>query len=239
MLLDGTSPLYIQLADLLRARIVKHTWEIGDRIPSLDALAEEFAVGLITVRQAVQLLSREGLLVAQRGRGTHVISRPPLHPRIRLETSLRRLGEIYRTQPPTLRLLDEGVRMPRLEAADGAPAPSYHFMRRVHLNAHQAHSVISIYLDATIFRLAPKRFRKELIIPVLLDLPEARIAKASQTLTIATAGAEAGVALNVAAHAPVAEVRRVFCAPDGTVIYVGELVYRADFIKWEVDLLES
>ena len=43
----------------------------------------------------------------------------------------------------------------------------------------------------------------------------------------------------VAQEAPptVAEVRRVFCAPDGTVIYLGELIYRADFIRVEMDLL--
>ncbi|MGH8707735.1 MAG: hypothetical protein ACREVD_06715 [Burkholderiales bacterium] len=37
--------------------------------------------------------------------------------------------------------------------------------------------------------------------------------------------------------APVAEIRRVFCGPDGTVIYLGELAYRGDFIRLDIDLL--
>jgi hypothetical protein len=38
-------------------------------------------------------------------------------------------------------------------------------------------------------------------------------------------------------NAPVAEVHRVFAAPDATVIYVGELVYSGDHIRLEMDLL--
>ena len=33
------------------------------------------------------------------------------------------------------------------------------------------------------------------------------------------------------------ELRHVFCAPDGTVIYLGELAYRGDFIRLDMDLL--
>ena len=100
--------------------------------------------------------------------------------------------------------------------------------------------MISAYLDERIFKLAPQRFRTELIIPVLMDLMDqkaVRIGSARQILTISTAGAEVASALNISMSAPVAELRRVFCAPDGTVIYLGELTYRADFIRVEMDLL--
>ena len=234
---NGSSPLYTQVADAVRERIVKGVWEVGSKIPSLKALAQEFDVALITVRQAIQVLHREGLLAPQRGRGTIVIGRPPVHPRIPLESSLDSLGRIYRTNPPKLRLLEEGSATPKLQPGDGSPAAAYHYIRRVHLNQRQANSVISIYLDERVFRLAPKRFQRELIIPVLLDLPEVVIAKAAQTLTIATAGIEAAGALDISTNAPVAEIRRVFCGPDGTVIFLGELVYRGDFIRWDVDLL--
>lgn len=105
------------------------------------------------------------------------------------------------------------------------------------MGPRQANSVISIYLDERVFRLNPRRFRNETIIPVLLDLPQVKIARANQTLTIAKAGTEAARSLGISASAPVAEIRRVFSAPDGTVIYVGDLVYRADFIRLEMDLL--
>ena len=97
--------------------------------------------------------------------------------------------------------------------------------------------MISLWLDDSVFGLSPGRFRRELIIPPLLDLAGDRIAKATQTLTVSTAGPEAAQALAISENAPVAEVRRVVCDHSGTVIYVCDLVYRSDYIKWEVDLL--
>ncbi len=71
----------------------------------------------------------------------------------------------------------------------------------------------------------------------LADVIRQRIAKATQTLTVSTAGPEAAQALEISENSPVAEVRRVVSDHAGVVIYVCGLVYRSDYIKWEVDLL--
>lgn len=233
----SASPLYAQVADALRERIVKGIWPIGSQIPTLPALAAEFDVALITVRQAVQLLKNELLIVPEQGRGTFVRNKPQTHPKMRVETSLHGLADLYRKLAPRVQPLEEGFAAPRLEPEDGTPAPRYRFLRRAHASDRHVTSVISAYLDERIFKLAPQRFRKEVIIPVLTDLKAVQIGSARQVLTIGTAGAEAATVLNIAVSAPVAEVRRVFCAPDGTVIYLGELIYRADFIRVEMDLL--
>ncbi len=233
----SASPRYAQLADVMRERIVKGIWAIDSRIPTLPELAGEFGVASVTVRQAVQLLRNEGLLLPEQGRGTFVRRKPEIHPRMKVESSLSRLAELYRELAPRLIPLAEGQATPLLEAEDGSPAPAYHFLRRVHASERQFTSVISAYLDQRIFEMAPKRFRNELIIPVLMDLEAVKIGSARQILTISTAGAEAAKALNISVSSPVAEVRRVVCAPDGTVIYLGELTYRGDFIRVEMDLL--
>ncbi|MDA0276612.1 MAG: UTRA domain-containing protein [Proteobacteria bacterium] len=95
---------------------------------------------------------------------------------------------------------------------------------------------ISIYLDETVFRMAPARFRKETAIPVLLELPKMKIRHARQTVTIGTADIEISEHLGVALHSPVALVRRVFTAADGTVVYLAEVTYRGDYIHFEMDL---
>jgi GntR family transcriptional regulator len=56
-------------------------------------------------------------------------------------------------------------------------------------------------------------------------------------LTIGTADLEVARLLGTAAGAPVAEVRRVFRAPERRVIYLGEVVYRGDFVRVEFDLV--
>ncbi|MGE0313154.1 MAG: GntR family transcriptional regulator [Lautropia sp.] len=234
----SASPRYVQLADVMRERIVKGVWPIDVRIPTLPALATEFGVAAITVRQAVQLLKNEGLLSPEQGRGTFVRRKPETHPRMKVETSLRRLAELYRELAPRVVPLAEGAATPRLDADDGVAAPAYRFLRRVHASERQFTSVISAYLDERVFAQAPDRFRSELIIPVLMDLASVRIGSARQILTIASAGSESANALGVSLHAPVAELRRVVCDPDGTVIYLGELTYRGDFIRVEMDLLD-
>jgi GntR family transcriptional regulator len=233
----SASPLYAQVADALRERIVKGIWPIGSQIPTLPELAGEFGVGLVTVRQAVQLLRNEKLVEPEQGRGTFVRDKPQTHPKMRVETSLSGLADLYRQLALRVLPLAEGTATPQLETEDGLPAPRYRYLRRVHASDRQVTSVISAYLDERIFKMAPKRFRKELIIPVLMDLEAVKIGSARQILTIGTAGAEAAEALNIAASAPVAEVRRVFCDPQGTVIYLGELTYRGDFIRVDMDLL--
>ncbi len=233
----SSSPLYTQVADALRERIVKEVWAIGSQIPTLPALAEEFGVGLITVRQAVQLLKNEQLLAAERGRGTFVQNKPQTHPKMRVETSLTKLADLYRELAPRILPLEERMAAPRLLPEDGLAAPSYRLLRRVHASDRQPTSMISAYLDERVFKLAPQRFRREVVIPILMELKEVKIGSAWQTLTIGTAGADAATALNISASAPVAEVRRVFCAPDGTVIYLGELVYRGDFIRVDMNLM--
>ncbi|MFZ9299241.1 MAG: UTRA domain-containing protein, partial [Hylemonella sp.] len=87
------------------------------------------------------------------------------------------------------------------------------------------------------FKLAPKRFRRETVIPVLLDLPQIKIAQAKQTLRIGSADMEVAGLLEIPLNAPIAEVRRVFTAPDGTVLYLGEITYRGDYIHLEMNLI--
>jgi GntR family transcriptional regulator len=232
---DSPIPRYAQLADLLRHRIARGVWSAGSRLPSLETLTREFEVARVTVRQAVNMLEREGLVSAQQGRGTFVTAQPARERSIRLETSLRALAEVYRDDKPQLTLIDEASAVPRLTPEDGAAAPRYHYMRRVHSREGEPYCVISIYLDERVFRQAPKRFRRETVIPVLLDL-KTRIARARQTLHIGTADVETASLLRVAVNAPVAEARRVFCAPDGTVLYLGEVTYRGDYIHLEMDL---
>jgi GntR family transcriptional regulator len=43
--------------------------------------------------------------------------------------------------------------------------------------------------------------------------------------------------LEIPLNAPIAEVRRVFTAPDGTVLYLGEITYRGDYIHLEMNLI--
>lgn len=65
-------PLYRQLADLLTSEIRTGRYIPGSRIPSEHQLAAVHNLGRPTVRQAIDRLVRNGLLVRKRGSGTFV-----------------------------------------------------------------------------------------------------------------------------------------------------------------------
>ncbi|WP_297974218.1 UTRA domain-containing protein, partial [uncultured Amaricoccus sp.] len=128
---------------------------------------------------------------------------------------------------------------PAIAEGEGVPAPAYRHMRRVHSRDGESYCVVSIYIAAAVFDLAPARFRRELAIPLLLDLPGVVVGRARQTLDIAAADVDVARSLGIPVNAPIAEVRRLFVTPDETVLYVAEASYRGDYIHLEMDLLRG
>ncbi|KWV58665.1 GntR family transcriptional regulator [Bradyrhizobium macuxiense] len=229
-------PKYAQIADIFRQRIARGIWAKGLRLPANEELAAEFGVSRVTIRQAVELLSREGVIEAQQGRGTFVTGTVKQDRWLKVETTLSDLAEMYRDTSPEIINISESRTDAPLLPEDGKPASKYVFMRRVHSRQKEPYCVISIYLDEKIFRRHPKRFRNETVIPILNDLRDPEIARARQTLTIGTADLEVARLLKVPLNSPVAEVRRVFSSADQTVIYLGEVTYRGDFVRIDMDL---
>jgi len=235
--LDPSIPRYVQLSDLFRRRIARGEWPVGTQIPSLEQLLADFDVSRMTLRQAIDVLVREGLVSAERGRGTFVSRRPDTGRHLKVETTLADLAEMYRDTQPTILNIEPLTSPPPLDPSEGRPAASYTHMRRVHAHDQRPYNVISIFVARDLFDLAPDEFRTRTVITVLQELPQVHIARARQTLTISTADVEVAQLLDVPINSPVAEVRRVFCDADGRVIYIGLITYRGDFIRLEMDLL--
>jgi DNA-binding GntR family transcriptional regulator len=74
MLLDKHSPLplYAQLAESLRGRILDRLYLPGEQIPTERDLMAEYQVSRNTVRQAIETLTKDGLVMRQHGYGTYV-----------------------------------------------------------------------------------------------------------------------------------------------------------------------
>ena len=65
-------PLYRQLADDLRARILAGEFPITDAMPTEAQLTQRYRASRITVRHALALLDQEGLVHREQGRGSFV-----------------------------------------------------------------------------------------------------------------------------------------------------------------------
>lgn len=233
-LLRATSgKLYVHVADLMRSRIQSGEWSPSTQIPALHALADEFDVALVTVRQAVAVLETEGLLTRRHGRGTFVMEHlPQKQIWLRMESSWDALVKKWQgTRPRILKVADE-VPAP-LHSADGTPARSYHYMRRVHVAEGLPYTIVDIYLDGELYARAPKRFDTQRVIPVLESLPGVLISSARETLSISQAGVETARLLEVQINSPVGVVRRVVQDQRGVVVFMAAVIYRGDVVKLE------
>jgi DNA-binding GntR family transcriptional regulator len=69
---DRAVSYYIKVAETLKARIRDGQYQPNNLIPSTKKLEEEFKVSNITIRKALDLLTREGFVISMRGVGTRV-----------------------------------------------------------------------------------------------------------------------------------------------------------------------
>ncbi|WDZ85203.1 GntR family transcriptional regulator [Micromonospora cathayae] len=111
------TPVYIQLADLLREQIESGKVPPGSVLASETRLSQEHGIGRESVRMAVAILRSEGLVSTSRGRGTWVREVPQ-----RDEVELTPGGSAIARMPSSHERremdLDEGV--PVLEIRDAA-----------------------------------------------------------------------------------------------------------------------
>ena len=67
---ESSTPLYVQLAALLRAQIEDGT--LTQRLPSVKTLSQEHGVSHITAERALTTLKDAGLITAVIGKGYYV-----------------------------------------------------------------------------------------------------------------------------------------------------------------------
>ena len=62
--------LYYQVAEQIKEKIDNGEWPRGSRLPSEPELTDLFHVSRSTVRQAISILSKNGLVVRKQGSGS-------------------------------------------------------------------------------------------------------------------------------------------------------------------------
>ena len=65
-------PLYIQVADSLREQIITGVFQPGSILPKEQTMVETYQASRITIRNALDLLVEEGIIVKRQGKGTFV-----------------------------------------------------------------------------------------------------------------------------------------------------------------------
>ena len=75
--------MYLQIMEQIKQRIAVGDWKEGQAIPSIRQLAVDLQISVITVKRAYLELEREGVIVTQQGKGSHVSPQAGLGARLR------------------------------------------------------------------------------------------------------------------------------------------------------------
>lgn len=228
------SPLYARVESALAERIQLGALSPGDRLPSEDELADEFAISRTTVRSAIQSLIQRGLVEIRRGRGTFVTA-----PKIVQELTnltgfvedMEALGReataelldqrIVRADPAVARRLAiaQGTpvtRIRRVRLADGTPL-SYD---ETFLPVHLGEKVVADDLETEpIFALLERKY----------DTP---LVEAEYQLEAGVADSTIAAALRVSLGSPVFLIERTSYTTGGLPVDYERLHYRGDKIRF-------
>jgi DNA-binding GntR family transcriptional regulator len=72
---ESATPVYVQLADILRRGIEDGTYPPDRALPSIRTLQQTHGIADGTIQKALAILKAEGLVRTVRGRGVFVTSR--------------------------------------------------------------------------------------------------------------------------------------------------------------------
>lgn len=231
---------YIQLASLFRGRIVSGEWAVGARIPTVEQLAKECGVAGMTIRQAFDLLQKEGLVERFRAKGTFVKQAPPSDLWCEVETDWN--GLLMSRDGADISVLDEqkDVALPALGTGlIGQAADSYRHLTRLHRRSGEPFLYADVFIEETVAALVdPQNFFEVTAMRLLSDLDQVQITDAKQILTIGTADLELSDRLNLAIGAPIVNVLRLAVDQHGTLVLAARGAYRGDRVRIDMKLMQ-
>ncbi|SME93695.1 GntR family transcriptional regulator [Tistlia consotensis] len=215
---DPRLPIYRQLSDLLRSRIEQGHWAPGSRIPPESELAEQTGAALGTVRRAIEVLVDDGLLTRQQGRGTFVRKADFSNSLFRF---FRMTGEDGALLMPQGRILAR--RLAPLPAAVAErlslrPGAEGLCLDRLRLVGDKPALLECIWLEAGRFAALaelPLEDFGDLLYPLYERACGAVVARATELLTVGSAGAVTAERLGIAPGAAVVVVDRLAYGYDG------------------------
>lgn len=221
---DSASPLYLQLSKAIRSLIEAGTLRGAEALPSERELARATGLSRITVRNAIQDLSREGLISKRHGAGTYISPQidQPLSVLLGFTADMARRGAnsasvVLRKgtglpDPDDMLKLglspnDEVVRLSRVRMSDGEPLAVEHAV--VPLYAVRPEDIGDSLYDA---------LRASGHMPV----------RALQRLRSAIADAHEAKLLRVEPGSPLLHIERRSFLANGRPIEVTKSAYRGD-----------
>jgi GntR family transcriptional regulator len=227
---ESKLPLYQQLYEILRSRIMAGEWRPGDMIPAEPELMAAYGVSRITLRQVLDMLVRDGLIVREQGRGSFV-ARPTLEKgMVRIFSFTEDMRQRGLT-PRTVVLASELVPAPAELAARLAIQPGEELVRLERLRLAEDEP-LAIEESHLVHHFCPGLLRFDFAVESLREVLAreygVRWSRARQTIRAIHATEDAAALLRVRSNAPLLYVERVTYAQSNVPVELLRVQYRGD-----------
>lgn len=233
---ESSIALYVQIADRLARDIAEGRYKPFERLPSEPALMARFGVSRVTVRQALALLARQGLVSAKQGKGTFVGG-----PVVRHELQdLRGFYDALVTKghtPETRLLKFEPVQAPAsIELALGAAGREVMFLQRVYSLQGQPFALASAWLPPAAARVSWDEASRNPIYSILEELLGLRVTRAEVSILARTAEPEEAKLLELPANSPVLVMERVSYSAEGAALECSRFSIRPESYRFSLSV---
>jgi GntR family transcriptional regulator len=228
------APRYLAVTDALRADVVAAA--PNTILPTEQQLARRFGVSRPTLRRALGLLERSGLVSRQRGRGT-IVSPPKV---------TRSLAPLYTIEEDARQ---QGIKLEtRILRYEPALAPPAHIRERLGLGARGRVAFLALLrlVDGRIIAVdhahlparlvagfQPEEVGERPLLEVLREQTGIRIGRLDWEIEIQPSSPEVAAALGITPGVLVVASRTTAYAVDGAPVSRSERCYRIDRVKFQ------
>lgn len=235
-------PLYAQVRDALREAVEHGSVQPDDQLPSEPELCRLFDVSRTVVRQALDGLEHEGLVVRRKGRGTFV-AQPKIGESLFQELTGFFQDMARRGQIPVSRVLTQQVVAASARVADALKLPAgapVIRIDRVRLIADEPLVYVTTYLPEALFpRLVETDLTHQSLYAFLEEEYGAVIARGRRVITAVVAGEYEAQLLEIAIGAPLIALDSTSYLADGTPMEHYHALHRGDRSMFEVELVRN
>ncbi|GGI54778.1 GntR family transcriptional regulator [Oxalicibacterium solurbis] len=236
---SSSLPLYIQIREALRAKILDGTYAAHERLPSEREMIDAFGVSRITVRQAMNDLQKEGLLFKVHGKGTFVAAPSVSQELMHLQgfgEAMRQQGHETHSDVFGLSTVKAGSLIcSKLGIADGSDVTE---IRRVrYLNRDPVSIDYSWVRHEVGTKLNEKNLREKDLFSLLENALRQPLHSADLEIEATSASADVAERLRVANGSPILCIERLTYASENNPLVFEYLYYPAERFRYKMKIM--
>jgi GntR family transcriptional regulator len=220
------SPLFVQVAETLKARINNRTYKPGSPMPSARELEQELGVSNITIRKAMELLSSAGLVLPRRGARAVVADAQDKVREIEITSDYQHWAKVKAEVIDRVELDCPELLQDVLKVKSGQRIERIRRIRKLTGDS------VSYYINygplGTFSNLPSQEIVKTSMVTTYQSYTGGAIDNVEQRLHAVTADMDLASILNVDFGFPLFFIENVYYKSDQTPLFVTHMYYRAD-----------